>query len=294
MAAPAKQFTRIVSSRYQVEGCAFSPSGDLLAACFSDGSVRLYNIEVPHNGLELSASVKHCFREHQSNVWSVSFSPDGEILSSCSSDKSVVIYSVHSLSVINVLKIHSGVVWCCRFSVLSVLATCSNDCTVKIINPRIGEVIHCFANFKARVESLDFSKEGTMLCTAAQDGQIRVWTNISKGSCPVNFLVLSDKQTVRLCRFVLIEEQEFILYSSNDHSVRSLDISRIFHTQNNGTVLNSDVSSDCDADGYIDMTSVVTEMHNFRGHYNIVWETVCVKKDTSRLLITCSGDRTIR
>ena len=94
----ALRIAKVVTSRYQVERCAFSPDGNLLAACFSDYSIRVFSVnkaventesDHAHSPGKPSAVLKCRFMEHQPNVWCIDFSSDSSLLCSCSSDMTV-------------------------------------------------------------------------------------------------------------------------------------------------------------------------------------------------------------
>ena len=289
-----EKFTRIVSSRYQIECCAFSPSGDILAACFSNGSVRFYRISLSECG-SMNAELAHHFNEHTSNAWCISFSGDGLLLSSCSSDYRVIIYSVSTFSVKHVLEIHSDIVWCCKFNSSSrhppILATGSSDCSVKVTDPVSGKVMHTLTGFKSGVESLSFDNSGENLCTAFMDGSIIVWMDIhNSSSLPVGLLVHSE--IVRLCRFISLDSNKFILISSSHyHSLTLLDI------RESMSLLHSE---EIPLENVIvrDVKSSVKRVQQFDGHCNFVWSVCCLESKslskTKAVLVSCSSDKTIR
>ena len=277
--------TRIVSSRWQVECCKFSPSGDILSACFSDGSVRLYCISVC--GDSIKAELKHHFKEHQSNAWCIAFSSDGLYLCSCSSDHNVIIYSLPTLSVAQVLKYHSDTVWCCTFSTHSMLATGSNDCTVTICNQETGSLIHTLTKFQSAVINLSFNSDGDKLATASNDGNIIVWLNFhDQTTYPTGLLVHSN--TSRVCRFIDFNDNDYVMCSSPyDHCVSILDIKEGISSTRLQAVSTGDFIND--------VVTQVKCIQQFNGHCNIVWSVCCLGKEPLiKVLVTCSGDRTIR
>ena len=301
MAKPSElEFTRIVSSRHQIESLAFSLNSDLLAACFSDGSVRLYNVELTEDqkggaSHPCAAQIAH-FKEHTSNVWCVCFSSDGTYLSSCSSDTYTIVYSLSTLSVHKILTHHQDTVWCCKFSKLSgsdLLATSSSDCTVKLVSAITGLVHHTLTDLE--VECLDFSEDGKMLCTASKDGRVCLWTNISLS--PICHLVFDGTQSVRLCRLLLSDNINYLLFSSTtDHSVFIFDLTQLLTDKNNEKLmLVEHKEDDINSGGAISSYMLKFLKYHLKGHCNIVW-ACCIAKSIADidLLITCSGDRTAR
>lgn len=285
---------KVVSSRSQIECCKFSPSGDTLAACFNDGSVRLYTVLISPCDL-VTVELKHHFKEHQSNVWYISFSKDGLYLSSCSSDHTVIIYSLSTMTVKRVLDFHSETVWSCTFSSLSMLATASQDRTVKIYDREDFDLKHSLTNFRSPVIDVSFNTQGDKLCTCTYDGDIIVWIDLQSAS-PIGLFVHSNAS--RICKFISINGSDFIIYSSDHtHSVSILDIREsIANSQlTTGTI----TSVDGGRNEYVDVRLSTKCFQQFNGHCNIVWSFCCCLQTMDRLrqtkvLITCSGDRTIR
>ncbi len=297
--------TKIVSSRAQVECCRFSPKGDIIAACLSDGSVRLYDIWVTSIGLE-KAKLKHQFKEHKSNVWCISFSNDGLHFSSCSSDHSVIIYSLANLQVVQILHMHADTVWCCIYSPLSLLATGSQDCTVKICNPQEDYALkHTLGPFQCPVVDISFNARGNRLCTCTSGGEVTIWhVDDQSNSHPTGLHVFSD--AARICKFVCLEGQDYIITSREDNSLSLLDI-----TDGDGrdatdivTAASTCMQPDsCNGKEEGTIVNIVTgsskNVQTFSGHHNIVWSCCLLQSSVKtsfqlQVLVTCAGDRTIR
>ena len=289
--------SKVVSSRSQIECCKFSPSGDTLAACFSDGSVRLYGITLSSSSGSIAVELKHHFKEHKSNVWCMSFSSDGFYLSSCSSDKTAIIYSLSTMGVKHVLRFHSQTVWCCVFSKQS-LATSSQDRTVNIYNHNQDtcDLIHTLKNFHSPVIDLSFNSQGDKLCTCTCNGDIEVWliNTLQSNTSPFGLLVHSNVSP-RICKFITLDDTDYIVHSSDDdHSFTMLDIRESIEQSILTDADGGLVSSVDRSDGCMDVRSLVRCFRKFNGHCNIVWSFCCLATQTEVLLVTCSGDRTIR
>jgi WD40 repeat protein len=264
-------FTRIVSSRSQVECLAFSPVKDCLAACFSDGSVRLYLLSYAH-GENLIITESYCCKSHTSNVWCVSFSKDGSLLSSCSSDQSLVIYTVNPFRAERTITNHSGTIWCCKFCNVStisdtLIASAGEDCSVQISSAISGELYVKLPLLQSPVECLDFSSDGEVLATVSKHGEVSLWTNITTE--PQCHLIASDLKS-RFCRFISWDgSDKKLLVTSNikDHSL---------------------VLFKCELSQRTDDSGMVFKLE---GHCNIVWACCMISENH---LVTCSSDRTIR
>ena len=294
-------FWNAVSSRYQVECCAFSPRENLLAACFSNGSVRLYRLH--HKGRhaeggagwqddckaeqEFSIKLERCFSDHCSNVWCVTFSSDGELLASCSSDRTVRIYSMKTLSLSRLICYHTDTVWSCCFSSGSnsdLIASGSSDATVKIFSARTCEIVHDLAGFEDAVECVDFSPDGLKLCTACRDGRVLVWIGVGRdGTHAASFLIhTDDTKWSRLCKFSPFSNTDNILVTStSSHDLLVWDIQHI---------------QDC-ATGAEQMARKHKRLRPKRrltGHCNEIWGYSFAFSEGQTLLISCSGDKTVR
>lgn len=286
--------TKLVSSRSQIECCKFSPSGNLLAACFSDGSVRLYTITIC-SATEVRAELKHHFKEHLSNVWSISFSNDGKHLASTSSDCSVIVYLITNLTVQRIYSDHCDTVWCCAFSRLSLLATGSKDCTVKLYDQESGEMVNNISNFNSTVLDLSFNDAGDKLCTVTSNGEVIVWVNIphhANGAPPTGLLIHSDT-AVNICKFITSCNSLIACTTHPNHDVIIFDVSKCIAED-----LTQDTSNITEDYNYRDVRSFADISKRLSGHCNIVW-SFCFLHDPrnemqAKMLISCSGDRTIR
>ena len=191
--------TCVVSSRYHVESCNFSPDGKLLATCFGDFTVRLLRIgeqrivdpslrdDHAHQGsASIHIDLYWVIKEHKSSVWCARFSPDGLLLCTCSSDKTAKIWNVNSQTLERSFDLHTDTVWSCCFAPTSpstkslTIATGSSDQTVKVWNTENGEVLHDLGGYGDAIDCLDFSSSGEMLCTSCRNGEVKIWMNLSR------------------------------------------------------------------------------------------------------------------
>ncbi|XP_011406116.1 PREDICTED: lissencephaly-1 homolog isoform X1 [Amphimedon queenslandica] len=261
------KFRRIVSSRHRVEFLAFSSSkrwGTLLGACFGDYSVRLYDCSGNEEAVLLA-----CFTEHASNVWGLCFSSDGSLLASCSSDKQLIVYSVDQVSVLKVLTLHSGTVWSCKFTSQKLLASASEDCTVKITSVNTGDVSST-VSFNLPLESLDISKEKELMCVSASRYG-KVWILASQESKPIE--VYSSEVGVHAVQFIRDnKDTEYLVVSTQSHAILVYLMTDVL------------VNASCNSP-----PAFVLE-----GHCNIIWRFCSISNECSTTLISASGDKTVR
>ena len=205
--------TCIVSSRYHVECCSFSPSGELLAACFGDYSVRLLRIserggeeEGEKNASDhahsaaIQIDLEWVIREHRNSVWCVRFSPDGRLMCTCSSDNTAKLWDLKSQTLARTFEAHSATVWACCFSPVLpasregvVVATGSSDKTVKLWDAGSGKILCDLVDHGDAVDHLSFSTCGELLCTSSRDGVVKIWSNL----CLEKRLEISESSDTR-------------------------------------------------------------------------------------------------
>lgn len=269
----ALKFNRIVSSRHRVEYISFSPQGHILAACFGDWSVRLYSSP--------TVVLIACFKVHTGNVWCLSFASNGLSLSSCSSDGRVIIYCTETLRVCKILSHHDDhTVWYCKYMPHSsdLIVTASEDCTIKIVSTLTGSICSTISlQPTCPIESLDIINcEPSLMCTARRDGTVSLWSSITSKR-PKCFKVYhsDDQQPVKTCQFISTSDScQFIVFSSPS-DYHSIFVYRV-----------ADILAESD-----DLTYYM----KLEGHCNIVWRFSAITiQHNKSLLMSCSGDRTVR
>lgn len=118
------------SSQYE----ASSGSGSLsscyfFATCGNDDLVKLWYVQF---GGQCSMTLSAVLEGHSGNVMSCRFSTDGMFLASTAGDKTVILWDTNTGQAVQKLQGHNRYVTCCAFSSSSLLATGSNDKTVRV------------------------------------------------------------------------------------------------------------------------------------------------------------------
>jgi len=173
-----------------VMSVSFNPDGSLLATGDLDGKICLWRVVNGQQVLSLQG--------HTGWIWAVTFSPDGKTLASCSHDSLIRLWDVQSLdfeqfnpanlaeasasshlpvTCLKTLRGHLSRVWTIAFSPDGqMLASGSDDQTIRLWNARDGTCLTVLQGHTSGVTSVRFSPNGQLLATASEDSSIRLWS----------------------------------------------------------------------------------------------------------------------
>ena len=288
---------RALSLKHRVEKCAWSADRKRLAVCLGDFSVRVYDCACDGGG---SPTLQHAcsLRGHTASVWSAGFSQDSLLLCSGSSDKTVRVWSLSRRENVSTFTLHSDTIWCCSFMPGSteLVASGSSDKTVMIWNHATGEVLHSLDTYSEAVESLSFSRDGTRLCTGSRDGRLVLWTGVSpKASlAPVQVELYQGEEWIRFVEFSQ-HLNDLLLTNGDSNSVLVWDLSNLATPHTSSTKPGSKTVRFADSVVSSEKLHSLQPVMELKGHLNTVWDA-CFATNSSgkKLVITCSGDRTLR
>ena len=181
--------------RDSVWSVSFSPQGNArsiampsgsIASGSVDGTVRLWDVAT---GQCLKILQKH----NTSIVRAVAFSPDGQILASASADSSIHLWDVTTGQALKILQGHLKPVSSVAFSPIpqppddlggagGILASGSDDKTVKLWDVTTGECILTCKGHTNWVQSVAFSPDGQIVASGSDDQTVRLW-DVTTGEC---------------------------------------------------------------------------------------------------------------
>jgi len=191
---------------------AFAPDGHSLAAAGADENLFVWDTQ---------GHLLQTIHAHTAAIWAVEYSPDGSVIATASSDGSVKLWSTATGTLLHVLKGHDGAV---RDVALGtrMIATASDDHTIKLWNYQ-GHLIRSLT-YSSPVETVQFSADGSLLISGAEDSRITVWRTTD--ATPLKTL---SGHHGRILNVAITSDNSTVISSSWDNTVRLWRINGSLH-----------------------------------------------------------------
>ena len=144
---------------------AISPNKEQLAACDTNGQIRLWNLKDKRQ--------QQTIRGHTAWTQMVVYSRDGQTLASCSSDRTIRLWNLHSGSCIGVIKSHQGRVRAIAFTPDGkTLASAGDDLVIKLWDVNTQTVIQTLKGHTDNIHSIVITPDAHII-SSGDDGSIR-------------------------------------------------------------------------------------------------------------------------
>jgi WD40 repeat protein len=291
--------TTLQGHSHPVESVVFSPDDKILVSVSHDQTVRLWDVS--------TGECLKIFQGYTSWVTSVAFSPDSQILVS-GNHFFASLWDLSTGSCLKTFQGHSSWVWSVAFSPVraaspqgfgKILATASQDRTIKLWDVNTGEFLKTLLGHTGRLRSICFSPNGKILASVGSDRMVKLW-DISDGNC----LQTLQGHTEAVSSVVFSPNDEIIVTGSYDFTIRLWDIRtgeciKILqgHTDEVHSVVfspNGEMITSGSYDKTIKVWSVKTGecINTLQGH-SLVVKSVAFSPD-GKTVVSCSPDQMVK
>ncbi|XP_043914013.1 telomerase protein component 1 [Protopterus annectens] len=171
---------------------ALTPTENFLASSSDDCTVHLWSMEELTKLDSTNVSPIAVLRSHSAGVTCCAFHSERQELVTGSKDKSLAFWDLTTLSAPvlrkSLLSCHKDWITGCAW-ILSLVASSSNDCTIRLWDPSSGDCVREFLGHQGPVTSVNAVVD--YLVSLSSDGMLRVWT--VDGATVANFQAHSSR-----------------------------------------------------------------------------------------------------
>ncbi|MCB0186766.1 MAG: hypothetical protein KDE31_21010, partial [Caldilineaceae bacterium] len=213
----------------------FSPDGNTLASCCSDGTIRLWDTT--------TWQTRQILTGHTGRVIAMCFSPDGRILASGSSHGTIRLWAANSGQALQILRGHTNWAAALCFSPDGrTLVSVSGDQSIRLWDMSAASTLseaeglttsmstpdelvsshplQTFQGYRRGIRSISFSPDGETVASGGTDGIIRLWDVNDDGAEPRQALIGHQILVTAVC------------FSPDGHTLASADLRGFLHLWN--------------------------------------------------------------
>ena len=290
----------------QIWAVTANPQTDTIASGDKSQIIKLWNAE--------SGKCLTTIRGYANWIWTIAISCNG-LLASGGLDKDIRLWNPETGTVTATLKGHQNMIWSVKFSADGqLLASCSDDATIKLWNIATGECLNTFQDTTPRgVWTLEFSNansqhskpfssdrvspDGKFLIGGRTNGLIQIWDVLTG-----NLIHSIEAHDGWIWNVTFSPNEQYFASCSKDRTVKFWDIntgSCLACIKDIGNVMFTAFSPDsqmlvcANEDSQIKLLKTETGrcLQNFSGHTDSVWALAFIDEQT---FVSASADKTIR
>ncbi|QFS52113.1 trypsin-like peptidase domain-containing protein [Nostoc sphaeroides] len=213
------------STNSAIWSLVFSPNTKKLASSDEDGNVILWNVRIQFNELiEITLDKSLSFKDtnysnsiSKNRIYSVAFSSDGQNLAVGDIEKGVILLNVETGQELKRLPCKK--IYCLAVNQINnnVLATGSNDGTIKLWNTDTGDYKDLIDSNtdENTIRCIAFSPDGKTLASGGEDGKVRLWRDNNIG---MNFDNV-DFQPFKTISYPEVKQVRALAFSSDGRTI---------------------------------------------------------------------------